>query len=58
MAEVVKRSHDAYRSAIEKQETLQADHMIYGHYDLADSREIEIIWLYSGIPYTDAEPGG
>lgn len=32
-----------------------ADHTIYGHYDLDDDGNIETVWLYSGITKTEEE---
>lgn len=55
MKEIHRLRDEAQRLALAKQKEVNADHMVYGHYDLDESGEIVTVWLYSGLPFTDAE---
>lgn len=55
MKEIHKLRDEAKQLAREKQKTVNADHMVYASYDLDRNGEIETVWLYSGVAYTDAE---
>lgn len=55
MSEIHRLRHEAQAIAFEKQQKIKADHMVYGHYDLHENGEVDKVWLYSGIPYTDQQ---
>ena len=55
MKEIHELRNEARALAFEKQQKMKADHMVYGHYALSENGEIENVWLYSGLPYSDEQ---
>lgn len=54
MEEINQIKKKCYDMASVKQKELQADHMIYCHYDLLDGN-IKIAWFYTGYAMSDCE---
>ena len=48
---------EAHEMALVKQETTQADHMVYGFYTLDEDGNIVTARLYSGVAKTEEEFG-
>ena len=55
MKEIHQLRDEAQRLALAKQKEVNADHMVYGHYDLDKDGDIVTVWLYSGLPFSDSE---
>lgn len=55
MKEIIRLKEEAHEMALVKQETENADHMIYGFFSFDKHGDIETARLYSGIPKTEAE---
>ena len=55
MKEIKELQAEAYQIARKTQHELQADHMIYCHYDYNDDNTMRTAWFYSGLAMDDKE---
>ena len=55
MQDIIRLKEEAHEIALVKQETENADHMIYGYFSLDKNGDIETARLYSGLPKTEEE---
>lgn len=53
VSEIYNLKNEAYKSAVDAQKEVNADHMIYGYFDIDSDGYISTARLYSGIAQDD-----